>query len=221
MNPTIFFSVCSLFYSILLIVISKRLSVENKENKIFKYLVFANLIGLIFEVSGLLLAGNYDNYRIINNLILRGMLIYHMVWISLFVLYVLAISNGKRFLEAKKTKTISIIIVAVVSMINIFLPFTCAVKNGVVVYTYGTAVDFVFLYSFLCDIFCFIVMFKNIKNVPKYKYSPLFVLLSVGTVVSMIQSAYPHYLLATSMHTFVSYVIYVTIETKLLKEAKK
>ena len=61
-------------------------------------------------------------------------------------------------------------------------------------------------------------MFKNAKKVKATKYAPLFVLISMGTIISMIQSSHPELLLSSTMQTFVTYIIYFTLEDRNNKQ---
>ena len=218
MNSTIFFSACSLLYCILLLIIfnTKKKNLDDK-NKILKILLVVNLFGLIFEVLGLFLGGNYEKFRILNDIVLRLILVYYFTWVSIFIIYVMVISDVKEKINKKKLKYwLSIYII--VLLVSFFLPLNYNIRDGIIIYTSGPAIDLVYFYSLFCDILGLGIMFKNAKKVKKTKYAPLFVLISMGTIISMIQSSHPELLLSSTMQTFVTYIIYFTLENRNNKQ---
>lgn len=220
MNSTIFFSVCSLFYCIMLIFISfsKNDKIANKD-KVFKILVVSNLFGLLLEVAGMFLGSNYKNFEILNAVVLRAMLVYFIFWVSIFVIYVMNIS-GKDNLKIKKYKKMICLAILIGSLLVIFLPLYYNVKKGVIMYTSGPAVEFVYTYSLICEIICLFIMFKNSKKIKATNYVSLFALVSLGTLIFTIQSVKPDLILSTSMQTFVTYLVYFTMKKGSSKKIK-
>ena len=102
MKDNIFFSIVSLFYSIMLIIVyfSKQ-RIDSDENAIYKRLVLTNFLGLIIEIFPSTLA-----IRVINNFnpnlaifILKFILYYFVVWILIFTYYIYVISSKDRYKE--------------------------------------------------------------------------------------------------------------------------
>jgi hypothetical protein len=214
MNSTIFFSICSLFYCVLLFIIAKLNKKQNAtKEKVMKCLIILNFVGLLLESCGIFLGTRYTDYELLNKVVLKSMLLYHMIWATMFIVYTIVVSSKNEVIN-KKTFVGIILIMSICCVINLFLPLQCKMNDGVVMYTYGNAVDFVYFYSLACDILCLFTMFKNSKNIRKSKYAPLFVLISFGTIITILQSSYPELLLSTSMHTFVTYIIYFTMDDK-------
>lgn len=218
MNSTIFFSACSLLYCILLLIIFKikKKNLDDK-NKILKILLVVNLFGLIFEVLGLFLGGNYEKFRILNDIILRLILVYYFTWVSIFIIYVMVISDKNEKINKKKLNY-WLAIYIIVLVVSFFLPLNYNMRDGIIIYTSGPAIDLVYFYSLFCDILGLAIMFKNAKKVKATKYAPLFVLISMGTIISMIQSSHPELLLSSTMQTFVTYIIYFTLEDRNNKQ---
>lgn len=212
MNSTIFFSACSLLYCILLLVIFKvKKKTTTKKTNILKALLLINLFGLIFEVLGIFLGSNYEEYKLLNDIVLKLILVYYFTWIFTFIIYIMIISNKDE--EISKKKMIGwTLIYAVVLIMGMLLPLDYNTRKGVIIYTSGPAINLVYFYSLFCDAFGLFMMFKNAKDIKGSKYAPLFVLISFGTIISMIQSSHPELLLSSTMQTFVTYIIYFTIE---------
>ena len=118
----------------------------------------------------------------------------------------------------KKKLNYWLAIYIIVLVVSFFLPLNYNMRDGIIIYTSGPAIDLVYFYSLFCDILGLGIMFKNAKKVKKTKYAPLFVLISMGTIISMIQSSHPELLLSSTMQTFVTYIIYFTLEDRNNKQ---
>lgn len=221
MNSTIFFSACSLLYCILLLVIFKiKNKVITKKEKVLKILLFVNLFGLILEVLGIFLGSSYENYKLLNDIILRLILVYYCSWIFVFIIYIMIISTKNENIDRRKL-ICWILIYILVSVACLFLPLDYVTRNNVIIYTSGAAANLVYFYSLFCDAIGLFIMFRNSKEIKGSKYAPLFVLISFGTIISMIQSSYPELLLSSTMQTFVTYIIYFTMEDKKISSNKE
>ena len=103
MNSTIFFSACSLLYCILLLIIFKvKNKSNNKKRNILKALLLINLFGLILEVLGIFLGGNYEHFKLLNDIVLRLILVYYFTWVFVFIIYVMVISSENEYVSKIK-----------------------------------------------------------------------------------------------------------------------
>lgn len=221
MNSTIFFSACSLLYCILLLIIFKvKNKNNNKKKNILKALLLINLFGLILEVLGIFLGGNYEQFKLLNSIVLRLILVYYFTWVFVFIIYVMIISN-KNENVSKKSITIWTLLYVIILIVGMILPLDYNTRNGIIIYTSGPAINTVYFYSLFCDAIGLLLMFKNAKEIKGSKYVPLFVLISFGTIISMIQSSHPELLLSSTMQTFVTYIIYFTMEDSKTNETVK
>ncbi len=226
MNPTIFFSVCSLFYCLFLIItVFSKLEKNDSENKILKILLLLNLGSLICEAAGIFLGNNYEKFELLNDIALRLMLVLYVAWFSMFVAFILNISKKKKILSIRDNKIIFVImLLAIVAVI--FLPIIYNTnKDGVIIYSSGLAVQTVYYYVMACEVSCLFIMFSHAKKVKIANYASLFALVILSTLSAAIQSYYPSLLLSASTETFVLYIAYINtkkMETiqKLEKEEK-
>ena len=219
MNSTIFFSACSLLYCILLLIIFKvKNKSNNKKRNILKALLLINIFGLILEVLGIFLGGNYEHFKLLNDIVLRLILVYYFTWVFVFIIYVISSENEY---VSKKNIIIWSLLYLIVLIVGMVLPLDYNTRNGVIIYTSGPAINVVYFYSLFCDAIGLLLMFKNAKEIKGSKYVPLFVLISFGTIISMIQSSHPELLLSSTMQTFVTYIIYFTMEDSKSNEAVK
>ena len=88
-------------------------------------------------------------------------------------------------------------------------------------YSYGPAVNIVYIFIILVITSMIICILKNNKKIKSKKYLPLYIFIFLGSVTGFIQMNYPELLLATFMETFITVIMYFTIENpdkKLLEE---
>lgn len=223
------FSACSLFYIVLLtIMFFSKEKIQTIENKIYGYLIVSNLLGVILGVSCYYTILYRDAIPTLNDFISKALLIYYLTWISFFTAYIYVISNktvDKNTKELKQKQVFNIlkVIYVVISALVFILPLNYY-SNGTVVYSYGTSANLLYLLIPLYICACLIMMFKNFKEIKNKKYLPLFVFITIGTIVMIIQKLNPGLLLMTSMETYVTFLMYFTIENpdiKMIEELTK
>ena len=225
------FSTCSLFYSILLTIMyfsKKRLN--RVENKIYGSLIICNLIGVILAVSCYYTINNMDNMLFLNYIVSKSLLIYYLAWITIFTIYVFVISYQKKARnEEEKNKNIKkisklfIILFFLIAILVCILPLYFHNTNGII-YSYGPSANLLYVVIPLYIISFFLYMVKNLKYLRSKEYIPLFVFILIGTVVTIIQKLNPGLLLMTAMETFITMLMYFTIENpdvKMIAELNK
>ena len=222
MNPTIFFSVCSLLYGILLIItLFSKIEKGKKEIKILRVLACINFVSLVLEASGIFLGNSYEKFKLLNDIVIRAMPSFYIMWFSVFLIYVLNISRKEKTLGFKENKYVYIAsLIAIV--LSLALPITYAVNDqNVIIYSTGPAIDVLRHFTIISEVIGLFVMFKNAKKVKVYNYSSLFILIVLTTLSATIQSYYPSILLVASVQTFVMYIEYLNIQKREKIETKK
>lgn len=226
MNSSIFFQICSLFYiSLLLIIYFSKKRLGTVENKIYIILAVTNLIGLILDISSVYTISNMSQYPILNKFVSKAYLVYLLSWMFLFTIYVFIISTNKKsdknktelHLSDYKNKVYPATILYFIFLIlTIVLPLYYK-DNGNVIYSYGPSTNLLYFVSGLCIFTWLICLLLNFKQIKQKKYVPIFAFLIIGTLVTIIQGAHPEYLLMTSMETFITFLMYFTIENPDMK----
>ncbi len=222
-----FFTICSGFYILLLLIVffsKKRL--ESIENKIYSWLIISNFLGIILAILSYLVVSSKEVFPVVCNIITKSYIIYLLVWIALFSAYVYVISLNSTKRTLKYTKkiykwifTVTMTVLLIGTILIILLPIYHNNINGI--YSYGPASNLVYMISLLYMISWFVVMFRNFKYIKKNKYTPILIYMVLGGIVLVIQKIRPEILLFTSMETFVTFLMYFTIENpdmKLIKE---
>lgn len=223
-----FFTICSAFYILLLLVVffsKKRLS--SIENKIYSWLIVTNFFGVILAIFSYMLMLDAENFGIFCDIVNKTYLLYLVTWITLFSIYVFIIAYNSRKLSTKelvkKYKSVfrNCGIAYIISAILVYvLPLHYNVK-GTAVYSYGPATKFISLLSTIYMILWVYALLRNFRNIKKTKYMPILIYIASSGVVLLIQNMYPELLLITALETFITFLMYFTIENPdltLIKE---
>ena len=205
-----------------LIYFSKK-RINNYENKIYKRIIIANLVGQILHFGCYFAIRYIDKVGILNPIITKAYLLYLIGWGLLLAVYVMIVSftseSGKmdeqQYEKNKKyIKYIRIFfnICTIISIIWIIIrPIYCNDnENGI--YTYGPAVNYVFVFSIFLVFLTVGIMLIRFDKKKLKKYMPLTMFVVIGSVAMFLQMKYPNLLLITSTETFITLLMYFTIE---------
>lgn len=217
MQNAIFFSIISFFYcSMTCIIYFLKEKIETPENRIYRKILLLNFLGLIIELIVNFVGRNINFFPlIINQLLLKFLLVYLVFWVALFSYYISLISiNNETLLKIIKYFTI---VLAGISFILIIASEAKYHIDKNIVYSYGTAVNLTYIFSGIYIFICSILLVIRIKVIFQKKYYPLLVFLILGIVAVLIQRFYPELTLMLSVHTFVTCVMYHSIENPDIK----
>jgi signal transduction histidine kinase/CheY-like chemotaxis protein len=221
MNATLYIQAISAVYSLLLIIVyySKE-RLKTIENNIFKILMAVNFVGLIIDLICAVTTYNMSEPTILNYAITKLYLMYFIIWISIFSVYTYAISKNSDERKIKLNLKVNIILLILFFWIVILLPLEF-VKGQTGMYAEGFAVNFVYLIVGVYISLCVVYLLKNIRNILDKKYIPLFSFLVLGMVVMYIQKNNPALILIPATETFVTFLMYFTIENPDVKMVKE
>ena len=224
MNSTIFIQMSAIIYSVLIIIIyfSKK-RFRSFENRIYSNLIIINFLGLVIDITLGLVSANYDKYSLQTIVLTKFYLIYFITWMSYFTYYIIYISRTTNKRSYDKSNIVLLLFVIIVSMIIYLLPVTIdKTTNGM--HSSGIGTILAYLISAVEIIVCTICLIKNLRTKKLKKYIPLFIFMVLGTVVALVQMFNPTIILIPAMETFVTFIMYFTIENpdmKLLDEMHK
>lgn len=211
------FAICSLFYILLLIIVyfSKQ-RIPSPENKIYAWLVVSNLVGVLLDfLSGLLLFYSFNKDSFWYILLTKFIFLYFLFWLFLFLIYVLEISVGSKYRKNKGVNWIVLVFGLIAAFIFI-LPLYYIEGNNFV-YPDGLAVNFLYLVSVICIVIMVVCIFLHRKQIAKKKFVPIITFLCLGTVAILLQKSNPELIVLTSVETFVTFLMYFTIENPDVK----
>lgn len=221
MGSGVYFPISALPFSLLIVLIFfLKKHIESVETKLYSLLIITNLIGLFIEISCSFAAIIYNQYEILSNFILKSYLVYLLTWISLFLIYIYKISHDEQYIQIHKRK--NRIVISVIYFISVFLiyalPIQLIVQNsGAIRYTEGYSVVYMYFISGIAISYILGLLLKNYKNLKNKKYLPVYTFLVIGTLAMVFQMFNPGVLLLTYVETFISILMYFTIENPDIK----
>jgi len=218
MNVGISFNFSSLIFSLLVaFVYFYKPRIDSVENKIYKLLLIVSIFGCIIGIPTYFLVKNYPEINFFTIIVPRLYLWYIIAWVFLMTLYVIIISskNNEKKVYNKALKIFSPLFLIIILLI-LFLPIEYHNDNGAV-FTSGLSVTFTYIICAFHIVYWFVALFLNYKLFKTKKCIPIISVFVLGTVMAIIQSLNPSIRLMTPMISFITMIMYFTIENPDLK----
>ena len=206
-NNTILFSIISLVYLIFLsILFFTKNRIKSLELTIFKAIIIVNFICLFLECSLLFFI---KTKGIMLDIALKLFDLFIFSYVLLMAKYLYTLIHGKNKFNIKNFLVIIFYIFC--SIMFLVLPVKL---NDVLFmqYSYGQNVNFLFFVIFILCSFMILELIFNFKMIKKKKATPIISLIILLSFNAIFQSFFPHILLANSMLTIVTFIMYFTIE---------
>ena len=221
MNIGIAFTMCSFFFnSLVAFVYFSKKRISNIENSIYSMIVIISVCGCVVGVPTYYFVMYAEQYPIMSYIVPRLYLVYLIAWASTFTQYVLIISSNKKEIELEKyyrnIKKVFLVLSLIFSILVFVLPLYNHNENNVI-YTYGPAANLLFGIAGICTVIWLVCVLINIKNIRHKKYLPVLGIIILGGIVTAIQKANPGLLLITSTASFITTLMYFTIENPDVK----
>ena len=226
MYTGIFFSIEALFYlGLLLLVYFKKKVFKSRENKIYSILVIVTFIELLTEIILDIVGPLYQAIPKISYSVAKIYCIFIILWNCLLCTYVflvaLKMKNKERYSSSTKTLLISFGIA--LSLASALLPINFY-YSGKIAYTYGPSVNVVYISAIVYSLIGVFCLLWNTKEWKDKRFIPVIILVTLGSLCSYIQYMNPGLLLATAVHSFITFIMYFTIENpdvKMIEEYHK
>ncbi len=205
--------VLSLFYIVFLIVLffSKK-RINNIETKIYKRLLITTLFGIIIQLGCEIFSIFPIEY--VTFVFTKLLLVYFIVWLSLFFAYVLEISNIRKV----DKKNIEILFIAILSIIATLLPYDIYLNpSSGIYYTFGIDTKFTYLISILFVTAIFTIIVTKKKQISERKAVPIYILVVCFIFAGLIQYFFPNFTIIVQIECFICLVMYFTIENPDVK----
>ena len=223
-----FFTLCSFFYSLMLTIIYfKRKNVKTIETKIYSSLIITNILNVSLAVMCYFTILYKDMMPFINDLISKTLLLLFITWELFFTGYVIVITRKnkeKNYKETyKKSRTLLAVLYILISFIVYVLPLYYHNENKIV-YSYGPSANFIYALTAILIITWIILIIKNYQILKSRKCIPVVLFIVLTLIVVVIQKQNPGLLLITATETFITIIMYFTIENpdmKMLDEVHK
>ena len=226
MSSDIWFPVAGLFFSIMtMIILFTKGSIKTRETNIYKVLIVTNFIGLVLEILCTYAAYIHETNLLLSNIIFKAYLVYNVLFVCILAYYTFSISNSE-LPDEKYKKIVDPIFFGtglLSSIVCFCLPINLVLLDGFRIrYTNGPSVTFCYaICGFIIGVM-FIFVLKDLKHLKNKKYIPIISFLLVGLAGMTIQMLEPGLLILTFIETFVTVIMFHTIENpdiRLLEEA--
>ena len=216
MNGTIFLNFSALIYTLLIAVCYfNKERLRTKEQKVYSCLIFVSIYELLMGLFSTITI----YYNIVNLMDMAGKLfiIGTFLWIFVFTLYIIFISNIKQQILK------FFLYLTIISFILIIILPLNYIYNGDVMYSEGLALIVVYSYTLIQILVCICLGIKNLKKYDK-RFIPLWCFIILGTIFTYIQYLMPEVFLIVPLEVFITSLMYHTIENpdlQMLKEFHK
>ena len=152
-------------------------------------------------------------------IISKALIVYYLTYIWLLTFYIYVISKKVNYenvhTDFKKIINFGFIVYIILALTIIILPLYF--KNDTSVYSYGPSANVTYFVSAIAIIYWLFILFKNFKEIKTKKYAPIIAFIGIGGLVMVIQKMFPGVLLMTSMETFVTFLMFFSIENPDMK----
>lgn len=208
------FLIASLFYSVLTLgVYFSKKRLNTVENRLFSAILIINFFGILIDITSNLMA-HFHMENLFFLMVNKLYMVYLFFWITLFSTYTMIISLDVKYHEKIKSIIARFIVVAVPLIIILPLQYYNGSRGF---YTFGLCANFLYLISGIMVLIILFCLFKNFKNIRIKKYLPIFSYIVFGSIATGIQLFNPTVLIITAMETFITILMYHTIENPDIK----
>lgn len=207
---------------IVLVAYFSNRRIKTTGNDLYSRMLIFNFVELIAAVFSYITIKNREYFPLVNDIVSKFLIFAMYAWASYFTLYVIDISKKIKY-GLFKNKTFMIffyIYFIIVGSIILYLPLEYY-SEDLIAYSFGPSANVVFVVVGAYVVVWLVCMLKNIKNLKSKNYLPLYSILTLGTVAVVVQKIKPEFLLVSAVLSYVTILIYFTIENpdvKILEE---
>lgn len=223
----IFLVTGAIFIILLTSIFFSKEKIDTKENQLFKWILLSNIVGYLIEIPLQLLVRNFGIDNMLIDVLCRLYLISITINYAIFTIYVFVICLNKKSNKYEKDIKILTNIMKIVECLLIvlllILPFNKFYELDKM-YVYGTALDLL-KGIITCHItIYFVLLLKNYKQLKNKKYLPIYFVIVLLVLMTILNSVDPSILITNMIVTFICYTMYFTIENpdvKMMEELYK
>ena len=209
---------------LIVIVYFNKKRINSFENKIYGYMIIANLLVTIFAVLFYFSADLPENLYLIRDLVGKGICALLTLWYMLFGIYIAYLLYAQKKKIDYKSLTdfpymilfIFLLIYIVLITLIFWLPLYYY-SDGLIKYSYGPAANIVFYGAFLVITLSSLVIITNFKNLYNKRFIPIYINILLGGIVWVVQKNNPGILLSSFCDTFLTLIMFFTIENPDMK----
>lgn len=218
------FQICSLLYiSLICIMYFFKERIKSIETTIYKYLIISAIIILLIDIISVWFIYHMDLYPALNLLFGKLFLMSLILWQSILLVYIYVVSiNDKENVSTNVQRSVifSMIICFISCIIIIILPLNFSRGTD---YVFSSGPAALFTYG-MCAVFIILLgsrIFIRFKYLKKKKYTPILLYILMIIIGALIQLNYPQFLVVSTVTTFITCLMYFTIENPDVKMIEK
>lgn len=218
------FQICSLLYiSLICIMYFFKERIKSIETTIYKYLIISAIIILLIDIISVWFIYHMDLYPALNLLFCKLFLMSLILWQSILLVYIYVVSiNDKENVSTnvQRSVIVSMIICFISCIIIIILPLNFSRGTD---YVFSSGPAALFTYG-MCAVFIILLasrIFIRFKYLKKKKYTPILLYILMIIIGALIQLNYPQFLVVSTVTTFITCLMYFTIENPDVKMIEK
>ena len=207
----------------LVIIYFRRKNIRSLETKTYSKIVITNFLNVLFAILCYFTILYKDNLFFINDIVSKTLLIFFITWELFFTYYIMIIINKddkKVKATTDKLKLLILFLYSLLIAIIYYLPLYYHNENKII-YSYGPSANLIYALTACLIIIWLILIIKNVEILKSKKCIPVILFIVLTIIVVIIQKQKPGLLLITATETFITIIMYFTIENpdmKLLKE---
>lgn len=214
----LYFSICSLFCIVLIIVIyfSKE-RIDSKETQLYGYMIVSSFFDVVLVMFAL--SFGYMNLKKIPltliQLVNKIDFIYYIFWPTALLLYMYYITYND-LKKYNKLKTVCILLDVIFIIIEFFLPIVI-INNDGIMGVVGEASTFVYTVAIGYIGLMVIILLFNIKKIFNKKYVPFIALIGFLIIGLYIRYINPTLIIIPAILVYVDLIMFFTIENPDVK----
>ena len=211
------FTTCGLIFTLLLsIVYFPKKKVNLVENKIYLIIIIITLVSTITEIiSYLFVVNGISSISPIYNFIIKLLFACFLLWLCMFMLYI--VTTGRRLRNAPELKLKNkILLLILIEVFILFLPVNIKQTNGLLL-PEGLCVNVIYFVAAIALLIMCYSLFLSRKFLKNRQFYPVFVILILFAAVILAQRVFPEVFLINFMLSFITFVMYFTIENPDIK----
>ena len=203
----------SFFYIIFLCILYfSKTRIDNFENRIYKKLLVANIIGIIIQIFCEF--SSFYKLNFLNCILSKFLLIYFIYWLTLFLNYVFEISD----LKVKYLRIILNLLFFLSILLVFIFPYNAYIDTSLgIYYTNGIDTKYTYFISILYTTIISIVTLLKKKIISKKKAIPIYLLIVFFIISGLIQFYHPELTIIVQIETLICFIMYFTIENPDMK----
>ena len=197
----------------------RKKRIDSFENKVYSAMIIETLCLTAFAILFYFAVDFPDKYHLLRDIVGKGVNALLTLWYMLFAVYLSYLlyvrKNNKKYVKDSEVPIKIIIpfllIYVFLATLIFFLPLYYH-SDELVKYSYGPSANIVFFGALVVITMSTLVIIFNFKNLFNKKFIPLYVNIILGGIIWIVQRNNPGMLLSSFCDTFLTLIMFFTIE---------